>query len=59
MSRVSAIRESNTFYEDVHELFGKCDFVLANRPFNVDNVDAAKVKDDRQLPFGLPGYNQA
>ncbi|MDP2659605.1 MAG: class I SAM-dependent DNA methyltransferase [Dehalococcoidia bacterium] len=53
------IREANTFYEDVHSLYGKCDFVMANPPFNVDMVDAEKVKDDRRLPFGLPGVNKA
>ncbi len=53
------IREANTFYEDVHTLFWKCDFVMANPPFNVDMVDAEKVKDDRRLPFGLPGVNKA
>ncbi len=53
------IREANTYYEDVHELFGKCDFVMANPPFNVDMVDAAKIKDDRRLPFGLPGVNKS
>jgi type I restriction enzyme M protein len=53
------IREANTFYQDEHNLFGKCDFVMANPPFNVDMVDAEKVKDDRRLPFGLPGVNKA
>jgi type I restriction enzyme M protein len=53
------IREANTFYEDVHNLFGKCDFVMANPPFNVDMVDAEKIKGDRRLPFGLPGVNKA
>jgi type I restriction enzyme M protein len=53
------IREANTFYEDVHTLCGKCDFVMANPPFNVDMVDAEKVKKDRRLPFGLPGVNKA
>ena len=52
------IREANTFYEDVHSLVGKCDFVMANPPFNVDMVDAEKVKDDIRLPFGLPGVNK-
>src|SRR3990172_5194286 len=42
------IREANTFYEDVHNLCGKCDFVMANPPFNVDMVDAEKVKRDRR-----------
>ncbi|MCP5195741.1 MAG: N-6 DNA methylase [Gammaproteobacteria bacterium] len=49
------IREANTFYQDVHELFSRCDFVMANPPFNVDMVDAEKVKTDPRLPFGLPG----
>jgi len=53
------IREANTFYEDVHTLFGKCDFVTANPPFNVDEVDSEKVRKDRRLPFGLPGVNKA
>jgi type I restriction enzyme M protein len=53
------IREANTFYEDVHTLFNRCDFVMANPPFNVDMVDAEQVKDDRRLPFGLPGVNKA
>ncbi len=52
------IQEANTFYEDVHSLGGKCDFVMANPPFNVDMVDAEKVKDDVRLPFGLPGVNK-
>jgi type I restriction enzyme M protein len=53
------IREANTFYEDVHPIWGECDFVMANPPFNVDMVDADKVKDDRRLPFGLPGVNKS
>lgn len=58
------IREANSFYEDVHRLpdgrplWGNCDFVMANPPFNVDMVDAERVKDDRRLPFGLPGVNK-
>ncbi len=53
------IREANTFYQDEHPIWGQCDFVMANPPFNVDMVDAEKVKDDRRLPFGLPGVNKA
>ena len=59
------IREANTFYEDVHRLadgkplWGNCDFIMANPPFNVDMVDAVKAKEDeRRLPFGLPGVNK-
>jgi type I restriction enzyme M protein len=28
---------------------------MANPPFNVDMVDAERIKTDRRLPFGLPG----
>src|ERR1039457_1762855 len=52
------IREANTFYEDVHELFALCDYLMSNPPFNVDKVDAEKIKTDRRLPFGLPGVNK-
>jgi type I restriction enzyme M protein len=38
-------------------LLGKADFVMANPPFNVDEIDADKVKTDPRLPFGLPGVN--
>lgn len=47
-----------TYYTDAHELMGKCDFVMANPPFNVDEVDA-KIRNDPRLPFGLPGVNKA
>jgi type I restriction enzyme M protein len=50
--------EAITYYKDPHELVGKCDFVMANPPFNVDEVDAEKVKGDKRLPFGLPGVNK-
>ncbi len=53
------IAEAITYYTDAHELAGKCDFVMANPPFNVDLVDAEKVKTDSRLPFGLPGVNKA
>jgi len=52
------IREANTLYQDEHSLIGKCDFVMANPPFNVDMVDAERIKGDSRLPFGLPGINK-
>ncbi|MBF0139945.1 MAG: N-6 DNA methylase [Magnetococcales bacterium] len=52
------IHKAITYYEDPHELMGKADFVMANPPFNVDEVDAEKVKNDPRLPFGLPGVNK-
>ena len=56
---IRAGNEALTYYNDPHELAGKCDFVMANPPFNVDEVDAEKVKGDKRLPFGLPGVNQS
>ena len=55
---IRAGNEAITYYKDPHELVGKCDFVMANPPFNVDEVDAEKVKGDKRLPFGLPGVNK-
>lgn len=52
------IQKAITYYEDPHELVGKADFVMANPPFNVDEIDADKVKKDPRLPFGLPGTNK-
>lgn len=52
------IREANTFYDDMHPIWGRCDFVMANPPFNVDMVDAERAKVDRRLTFGLPGVNK-
>lgn len=50
------IAEDNTFYSDPHKLVGKCDFVMANPPFNVKKIDKNKdyVKEDPRLPFGVP-----
>jgi type I restriction enzyme M protein len=52
------IQKAITYYEDPHELLGKADYVMANPPFNVDEIDADKVKNDPRLPFGLPGANK-
>lgn len=50
-----SIRQSNTYYEDVHESFGKFDYVLANPPFNVDDVNLSKVETDKRFnTYGIP-----
>ena len=56
---IRAGNEAIIYYKDRHELTGKCDFVMANPPFNVDEVDAHKIKGDKRRPFGLPGANKA
>ena len=52
------IQQAITYYEDPHELVGRADYVMANPPFNVDEIDADKVKVDPRLPFGLPSVNR-
>ena len=52
------IAEAITYYQDEHSLAGTCNFVMANPPFNVDLVDAERIKGDPRLPFGLPGVNK-
>ena len=52
------IIESNSFYSDPHDLVGKCDFVMANPPFNVNKIDKDRdcVKTDKRLfaDVGIP-----
>lgn len=50
--------EANTFYHDVHNLNGTCDYVMANPPFNVDKVKAESCENAGRLPFGMPGVNK-
>jgi type I restriction enzyme M protein len=53
------IRQSNSYYEDVHDCVGKFDFVMANPPFNVSGVDKEKIKDDPRFRLGLPNTDNA
>lgn len=55
---VGDIKKAITYYEDPHNLFKKADFVMANPPFNVDEIDAEKIKNEPRLLFGLPGVNK-
>lgn len=50
--------EANTFYHDAHALEGKCDYVAANPPFNVDKVKWAATVDAGRLPLGVPKENK-
>ena len=49
------IIEANSFYSDPHDAFGHFDYVMANPPFNVDEVVVDKVIDDRRFnTYGVP-----
>ena len=50
--------EANTFYHDAHNLAGKCDYVMAYPPFNVDKVKSESCENAGRLPFGLPSVNK-
>jgi len=73
------IKHGNTYYEDLHQTIlpsplgrragdegaahGRFDFVCANPPFNVSQVDkerlSAEVGTGRRYPFGLPRTDNA
>ena len=49
------VRQTNSYYEDPYGSFGKFDYVMANPPFNVDDVSFDSVgKDARFKTFGIP-----
>lgn len=52
------ISKAISYYDDPHKDKGPFDFVMANPPFNVDEIDAEKIKNDDRLEFGLPGVNK-
>ena len=49
------ITEANSFYSDPYNAVGNFDYVMANPPFNVDEVVYDKVKDDARFnTYGVP-----
>ena len=49
------ITEANSFYTDPYNAFGQFDYVMANPPFNVDEVVVDRVSDDiRFNTYGVP-----
>jgi type I restriction enzyme M protein len=49
------INEANSFYADPYDAYGKFDYVMANPPFNVDEVILERVKDQPRFnEFGVP-----
>lgn len=49
--------DANTFYHDAHSLDGKCNYVAANPPFNVDKVKSEEALAAGRLPLGNPRIN--
>lgn len=50
--------EANSFYHDAHNLEGRCNYVMANPPFNVDKVKAESAANAGRLPFGMVKENK-
>ena len=58
------IKIAITYYEDAHQATGRFDYVLANPPFNVDNVDKTRLaggigKPGTRFPWGVPSTDNA
>jgi type I restriction enzyme M protein len=49
------IKKANTYYEDAFGSLGAFDYVLANPPFNVDDVSLSSVEKDKRFnTYGIP-----
>ena len=49
------ITEANSFYSDPYNAVGQFDYVMANPPFNVDEVVVERVTDDARFnTYGVP-----
>ena len=49
------IKSANSYYEDPYNSYGNFDYVMANPPFNVDEVNLDKVKDQKRFnEYGIP-----
>ena len=49
------IKQANTYYEDPYDSFGQFDYVLANPPFNIDDVALKRVESDTRFnTYGIP-----
>ena len=53
------VRQGNSYYEDLHTSTNKFDFVMANPPFNVNNVDKERLEGDPRYPLGMPTTDNA
>jgi type I restriction enzyme M protein len=49
------IKQANTYAEDPFNAFGQFDYVMANPPFNVDDVPVSTVEKDKRFnTYGIP-----
>ncbi|HZQ20475.1 MAG TPA: class I SAM-dependent DNA methyltransferase [Terriglobales bacterium] len=49
------VKKANSYYDDAFGSFGAFDYVLANPPFNVDDVSLSLVEKDKRFnTYGIP-----
>ncbi len=49
------IMQANAYYENPYDSYEKFDYVMANPPFNVDEVNYDRIKDDKRFnQYGIP-----
>jgi type I restriction enzyme M protein len=49
------VKQANSYYDDPFNSFGQFDYVLANPPFNVDEVNIDRVENDPRFnTYGVP-----
>lgn len=49
------VMQANAYYENPYDSYGKFDYVMANPPFNVDEVNYDRIKDDKRFnEYGIP-----
>lgn len=49
------VKQGNSYDEDLFDSFGKFDYVMANPPFNVNEVVLSKVENDKRFnTYGIP-----
>ena len=53
------IKQGISYYEDLHNSINKFDYVMANPPFNVKEVEKEKIKNNPRFPFGMPSSDNA
>ena len=47
--------QANAYYENPYDSYEKFDYVMANPPFNVDEVNYDRIKDDKRFnEYGIP-----
>ena len=49
------VMQANAYYENPFDSYEKFDYVMANPPFNVDEVNYDRIKDDKRFnEYGIP-----